>query len=380
MYLLLILIMLWRIGLFIIAWIGSFKFPFTPSFPYSEGLLVNSALPSWIWSFANFDGVHYISIAKSGYIYQFTQVFFPLYPLIVGLFHKIFPFFHIIISGLLISNISFFIAIYIFSKLLNLDYKKSIVYWTISFLLVFPTSFFFGSFYTEGPFFLFIIASFYFARQKRWWLAALLGAIASATRFPGIFLLPALLWEKYQEYKLKNKKISLISYLLSSPVVYLVPMGLIIYMIYLQLNFGDALYFWHNQPVFGAERSGNSFVLLPQVLWRYSKILLTVSHIKYEFWVALSELLFTLYAIILLFTASLKKIRPSYLIFSWLTVLIPTFSGTLSSMPRYVLIAFPVYITLALLKSRLLKLVLFVLSIIFFIIYTVVFTRGLWVG
>jgi len=151
-------------------------------------------------------------------------------------------------------------------------------------------------------------------------------------------------------------------------------------MIYLQLNFNDALYFWHAQPVFGAERSGSSFILLPQVIWRYIKILLTVSNIKYEFWVALSELVFSLYAVSLLIIASIKRIRPSYLIFSWIAILAPTLSGTLSSMPRYVLIAFPIFIILALMKYKLFKIFLLLVNIIFLIIYSIIYTRGLWVG
>ncbi len=87
-------------------------------------------------------------------------------------------------------------------------------------------------------------------------------------------------------------------------------------MVYLQLVFGDWLYFWHAQPVFGAERSGGSIVLLPQVFWRYLKILSSVSINTQMFWISLSELTFTILAIISLIYAHVKKVRLSYLIFS----------------------------------------------------------------
>ncbi len=185
--------LLWRLWLFFLAWLGGEFFRFLPRFPYSDVLLVASGLPNWIWSFANFDGVHYLTIAKSGYSSQYTQVFFPLYPILIAFFSKILPFLNPIIISLFVSNLFFLFMLLILQKLLNFDYNKTAVKQMIIFLIVFPTSFFFGSIYTESLFLFLVISAFYACRKKQWFLAGIIGALASATRLVGIFLLPALI-------------------------------------------------------------------------------------------------------------------------------------------------------------------------------------------
>lgn len=386
---------IWRALLFVVAGFGASFWAFLPRFPYSEIFLTNSGYPSWIWSWANFDGVHYLTIAKSGYWAQFTQVFFPLFPILLGFVDKILFFVNPIINGLLISNFCLFIALVIFSKLLFIDYKSNHIKWMILFVLIIPASFYFGSLYTESLFFLFVISSFLAARKKRWWLSGILGALASATRLVGIFLLPALLWEWYKDkYKVQSSKFkvaanSLNPYhkflnfafcILHSPILYLVPLGLVAYMVYLQIAFGDWLYFWHVQPVFGGERSGSSIILLPQVIWRYIKILTSIPIAKESFWIPLLELTSTISTIVLLLIAHIRKVRLSYLIFSWFAVLTPTLTGTFSSMPRYILVAFPIFIVLGLIKSRPFKILLSVICLMLSVILTILFTRGHWVS
>ncbi len=388
---------LWRIGLFFASWLGEKILSFAPRFPYSDIFLIPSGLPHWLWSFANFDGVHYLTIALMGYAAQFTQVFFPLYPLIIGIINQFIPFINPVLTGFFISNIFFLFSLIIFHKLLRLDYKKIKIKWMLLFLIFFPTAFFFGSIYTESLFFFLIIASFYSARKKKWLLAGILGGLASATRLIGVFMLPALIWEQYKEIKSQNSKVKITNqnskiskyyfrflhfafYILHSPILYLVPLGLIIYMIYLQFAFGDALYFWHAQPVFGAQRSGGGIILLPQVLWRYFKIITSVPIDSESFWIPLLELVSTLGAITALIVGYFKKIRQSYLIFSYLSVLIPTFSGTFSSMPRYILAAFPIFIVLGMIKSRLIKIFLLACFTILLITLIILFTNGHWVS
>src|SRR3989344_5653397 len=287
----------WRIFLFLAAYTGSFILPFQPRFPYADTLLIPSGLPAWLWSFANFDGVHYLTISRYGYSAQFTQVFFPLYPLLLGLVNKI--------------------------------------------LFFFPLSLYFGSLYTESLFLLLLLSAFYFARRRHWLAASVVAALAGSTRLVGVFLLPALLWE--WDLQSNNKKVSLLLSVTRSPVTYVVPLGLLVYMVYLQINFGDPIYFWHAQPVFGAERSGSSIVLLPQVLWRYLKIFKTVPKNSLTFWIPFTELVSFFLAAVFLIIAHLKKIRFSYLLFSWPALIVPSLTGTLSSMPRYVLILFPIF-------------------------------------
>lgn len=380
MYIIFLVFFIWRLVLFISASIGERFLLFTPRFPYSEILLQSTGLPQWIWSFANFDGVHYLTIAKSGYSAQFTQVFFPLYPFFIAIFYNIFPYLNHLIIGLISSNILFIASLIFFWKLLLLDFKKGTAIWILLFMVFYPTSYYFGSVYSESLFFLFIILSFLEARRKRWILTAFFGFLACATRLVGIFLVPALLVELYLQSKGEINREKIKKNIWPILAICFIPFGLIGYMIYLQVYFGDWLYFWHAQSVFGASRSSGSIILFPQVLWRYIKILTTLPITTYAFWISFLEISTTLISILLLVLAYRKKVRITYIIFSIFALLIPTLTGTFSSMPRYVLVAFPVYITLGLLHSNKQKLLILLIDGALLIVFTMLFTSGRWIG
>jgi len=97
-----------------------------------------------------------------------------------------------LLSGLIISNLAFVFALFYLFKLLKLDYSTKISNLTVLVLLFFPTSFFFGSYYTESVFLLISVLVFYLARQGKFLPAAFMALIGSATRITGVFLWPAL--------------------------------------------------------------------------------------------------------------------------------------------------------------------------------------------
>lgn len=362
----------WRIVLLVIALIAPLLVSkWGGRFPYTEEQLISSKLPYWLWVWGNFDGVHYLMIAKSSYLAYFTQTFFPFYPLLIRLLAKLL-FNSYLIAALLISNIAFIGALFILNRMIILDGFRKSSRWIIVFLLFFPTSFYFGAVYSESIFLLLVLLSFYFARLNKWFFASLFGAFASATRLFGVFLLPSLIIEFYLQKK-RPKKIQLLYFLL-------IPAGLIVYMFYLNYRFNDPLLFWHAQPAFGAERSGSTIILPPQVIFRYIKILASVSIYSSGFWNALYELVSFIYVVILLIFAHIKKIPFSYLVFSWLCLLLPSFTGTFSSMPRYVLVAFPIFIILGLIKNRQLKIFILLIHFVILLISAIFFTRGYWIS
>ncbi|OGC57895.1 hypothetical protein A3H26_01595 [candidate division WWE3 bacterium RIFCSPLOWO2_12_FULL_36_10] len=357
-----ILFVIWRILLFLIAFISPAVIPqFGARFPYYQERLIASGLPHFIWSFGNFDGVHYLGIAKDAYAYQYTQVFFPLYPLLIRLV-SLLTFGNLLIAGLLISNIAFFVSLVIFYKLVNKYHGEKIAFWSCLFLLSFPTSFYFGAIYTEGIFFLLIISVFYLFYKKKILLASILGSFASATRLVGLFLIPAI--------SLKKNIQSIIPILIA-------PLGFLAYVLYLKIEFNNPLYFVSAQTIFGQERSTTQIILLPQVFWRYLKILATTNGLTFAN--AAFELGITI-SILTLLVLSYRRVKTEWLIFSFLAVLMPTFTGTLASMPRYVLIAFPVYILLASIKSLIIKILIVIVFSVLLIITTVLFTQGYWVA
>lgn len=362
----------WRIGLFIVAFISPLILPsFGNRFPYKEIYLSSTGLPHFLWSFGNFDGVHYLTIAIHSYSAQYIQAFFPFYPLVVGFLGSLFDQQYLLV-GITVSTIAFFIGLILFKKLIEIDFSQSTMLWSLVLLLLFPTAFYFGAVYTEGLFFLLTIASFYFARRGKWVIAGMCGGLASATRFGGIFLLPALIVEWWLQNRTRKKEIK--SLLLLS----FVPLGLLGYMFYLNIKFNDPLLFFHALPNFGTGRQGG-IILLPQVFWRYLKIFFSVDWQSLVFFSALTEFLTTIFFSILVFV-SFVKTRLSYALFSALILISPTVTGTLTSMPRYVLLCLSAFMTLGMLRSKKLKIVLCLIFLCLLLINMILFCQGYWVA
>lgn len=346
-----------------------------------------------LWSWANFDGVHYLFIAQYGYG-QFQQAFFPLYPLLVSLLGRLFQM-NYLLAGLFISHLSLFIAIILLYKLVKIDFPEKIADWVVLFLLFFPTSFYFGSIYTESLFLLLMVSTFYAARIRLWWLAGIIGALASLTRVIGVFLFPVILWEYFKSVQPQINASSMTSLLLPfgqnnkrfeskrlfQPNILwlmLIPAGLLLYMFWLNQTHHDPLAFIRVQPAFGAGRSGGGIILLPQVIFRYLKIFVT-SSLNYQYFVAVIEFI-TFFLFLVTSLYGFIKLRLSYALFSFFAIVTPTFTGSLSSIPRYVLILFPCFLVLASIKSSFMKQFMLILFTGLLIVFTALFTRGFWIA
>lgn len=328
-----------------------------------------------LYPFGNFDAVYYLLIAAKGY--TVNAGFFPLFPLSiylttlpVGLNLPFSPGQYLIAN--ILVGIYFLIALIIFYKLLKLDYSENISLWSIIFLLIFPTSFFFATIYSESLFLLLTLLTFYFARKKKWPISGIAGILLTATRLVGIAIWPAILYEYF-----KNEKNKSLAKLLS---ILLIPAGLIAYMIYNFQKWGNAFYFIQAQGNFANNRTIDSIIFFPQTVFRYVKILFLVRPNLYEWWVAFFELLFFVFALILFYIAWKKKIRLSYLIFGILCFLIPVSSGTFTGLPRYLMTIFPFYIALALIKNKLFRIIYCAISLILLFIFFMFFSKGYFIS
>jgi len=358
-----------RIVTFIAAVVGFAKLPFKPSFPYSDTILSQFGHPL-LWSWANFDGVHYLMLAKDGYVYGLTQAFFPGYFILIRIVN--FLLHNYLISALLISHICFILSLAVFYKLLRIDYSDKVAKRAIIFVSLFPTSFYFLAAYTESLFLLLLLLSFYYLRKVNLKEVGLWGIGLSFSRIIGIFIVPSILLElKNNKTNINWKKIFWI--LLPS-------LGLLAYMFYLWVKFEDPFLFAHVQSGFGAGRETGKLVLLYQVIWRYVKMIFTVDKNNPIYFTVWLEMLASLYAIGLLIWGYIKKVRPSYLLFSFLSFLLPTLTGTFSSMPRYILVLFPIYIVLATIKNKYVRYLILSIHFILLFICTMLFTRGYWIA
>lgn len=350
-----------------------------PYFPVSGYLL---------YPWANFDGVHYLSIAGSGYGTEAR--FFPLYPLLIRYVSRVFgkaaPFgLTQFTAGLLIANICFFFSLIVLYKLIRLDYSKKITRWSIIFLLIFPTSFYFGSIYSESLFLLLLLLSFYSARKKQWLIATFFGSLLAATRLVGIVMFPVLLYEFIVSEKVinifkENDSKDMLRVIKKSLPLYLMPLGLLGYSWFNLKKWGNALHFVYTHGELANSRSVDAIVLFPQTMFRYLKMLIVVPSTQFEWWIVLLEISTFIAVAYLLYFSWKKKIWSSYILFALLAFLIPVSSGTFTALPRYVLILFPIFISLALVKRKTAKMAYLVASIVLLFVLLMFFSRGYFIA
>lgn len=361
----------WRLFDLLIIYFASYFIPYLGFFPYKE-ILNSFHLPQLITKLANFDGVHYLLIAKNGYS-QFEQAFFPLYPLLIRWLSPIF-FNNLLLTALMISNFSFLLGIYFFIQYLKLE-KINQYYLVILFLILFPTSFFFGTVYTEGLFLLFCVLTLFFLKRKQFFLAAICSFFTSLTRLIGVFLIVPIFFNL-----IKNKKLKPVSYLvLLSPLI-----GLFIYAFYLWQTTGDPFFFVNSQPAFGANRSAQ-IIFLPQVYWRYLKIFLT-ANFNFQYFISLAEFsLFNFVLIVLILDLRKRYLEKNFSlfglnIFSLINLIIPSLTGTFSSIPRYILLSLSFFIYLGEIKNRLKLIIIGLTFLLFHIIFLSFFIQGYFIA
>lgn len=333
------------------------------------------SLPYALHVWGNFDGTHYLEIARRGY-QTWEQGFFPLYPLFVYLLQKVTHLPYLLVA-FIISNSSFFIACFLFYKLLLIDHKEKIS--TLFFLTVFlwPTSFFYGAIYNDSLFLVLTLCSMYFARRKHWVLSSVAASFATLARLNGLALVAFILAEYMEQKKIvfpfrtkdifaagKDKLYS----------VLLIPLFFIGYLGFVHLRFGNWRLLFTSMSIWGQDKT----VIPLQVVWRYIKIVFLYPTFQFTYWVAVIEFTaFLLYVSMIIY--SYRKIRWSYWIFFVLSILIPSLTGTFQGMPRYGLHLYPLFLSLALFlekKSLSAKMIYFLISTLLLIFCLSFFTRG----
>ena len=366
------------------AILAKYIIPYLGFFPYKE-IAQQFNLPSFLTSFANFDGAHYLLIAKNGYT-TYQQAFFPLYPLLIRWLSPLFSN-NLLLTGLIISNLSFLLGLYIFSKYLKLTTNnQQLTVWVIIFLLVFPTSFFFAAVYTEGLSFLLFISTLYFLKKEKYGASSIFAILASLTKFLGVFLIIPILLTQMAKLKSQNRNLKLkasakLLITLFSPIL-----GLTIYSLYLWKTMGDPFFFLNSQWAFGAHRSSN-IILLPQVYYRYLNIFFT-ANLNFQYFISLFEFFTFNFVFIILILDLIEnyklRIKNYYFLglnlFSLVNLLLPTLTGTFSSIPRYTLFSLSFFIYLAQIKKLSLKIAIAIVFVILHIVILGFFSQGYFVS
>ncbi|MGP6191920.1 MAG: mannosyltransferase family protein [Vulcanimicrobiaceae bacterium] len=296
-----------------------------------------------VWG--RWDAVHYLDIARRGYVGT-DMAFFPLFPLLIAVVGRFVG--NDLIAGLLVSNAAFFFGLLFFYKLVEHQYNRAVAHRAIFYISIFPTAVFFSAVYTESLFFALTVASFYYIREHSWLAAGALGALAALTRVEGILLVVPYAIEVFSpgaarswlhSFASRGRAVKIVVGLL------LIPAGLGLYMTWLWILNGDPLYFSHVQSHW------DRHLAFPWVSVMHS--FKEISHADAALTVAnqVLELLFTALMLGLLL-AGFRRLRPSFSAYMALSILVPMSTSSLMSMPRFALVLFPMFVILALWGGR----------------------------
>ncbi|MEK9147060.1 MAG: mannosyltransferase family protein [Patescibacteria group bacterium] len=355
------LFLFWRIGLIILTFLGSLIFPLVENGGIGA---IGAGREFDFWaSWAQWDGGHFYNIAKFGYSGPNEYAFFPLFPLLIKFFSLIL-FGNLLLAGFLISNIAFLIFLYIFYELVKSKYNQKTATRALITLISFPTAYFAVAFYSEPLFLLLSALTFLLLEKRKFIEAAIFASFASFTRFVGIFLVIPVTFYYLESIKFSFRNLNL--NIISIPISLT---GIISYCLYLFLKFQDPFYF------LTVESTWHRSITNPATTIYYY---LTENVTNKPFNDYLDVFLTLAFLIILGF--GIRKISLSWWLFSLLVIIVPASTGTLTSMPRYLLGAIPVFVLAGIyLKDRqFMQIFIWSSSLILQVVLAVMFVNGRW--
>ena len=282
------------------------------------------------------DAGWYMHIAHRGYeriaferTLPHNWAFFPLFPLLWRAAAFLTGGF--MLTGIVLTNIFLFFALFVVHRTaLAYGLQTASADRAVFYTAAFPTSYFFSLPMAESLFLLLAAGTFLSAKRGRWFLAAVLAALAASTRFSGLLLLPVLwILQSQADGSIKPSRKTL--------TLAIVPVGLLAFMAYLHSITGNAFAFAAIEPAWGRRLQ---FFLL--TLWEYLHEPLELSY-KWNF--KLFNFLIALLAFGCGFVL-LKRRQWALGLYVIGCVILPLSSGTLQSMARYMMVLFPIFFVL----------------------------------
>lgn len=332
-------------------------------------IVLETSLPAGsvleIWN--RWDAPHFFEVAQYGYGPPADPARIVLFPLLPALIRVGSFVMQPLVAGMVISFISTLVAAAGLYRLVRMDEARPVARWAVLAMSIFPTAFTLVAPYSEGPFLAFTVWSFVAARERRWAPAGILAFLAGLTRIQGAFLLPALLVEYWLAERRVGRDVAWLLLAAGGPLVYLA----INY-----VTFGDPLYFLAIQrDVFkvstvapwnaiGSAWNG-VLVLEPSRIW---------ATVYLAPFVAICVLAATT-----IWTVVGRHSRPSYAVYTGLTLLSFLTLSWPISVPRYLMGVFTIFIGMGVLgRKPWLGIPLFVGSTLLMALATALFVTGHW--
>lgn len=231
--------------------------------------------------------------------------------------------------GVVLANICLLASLFLVHRLtVALGYPLRVAHGAVLFLTFAPVSYFFSMPWSESLFLLLTTATFLAATRERWALVLLLGTLACATRFAGLFLMPALLVLLWQKRDALPRR--------AWAAVGLMPVGTLAFMAILWRACGNALAFIDIQQAWGRQLT---------IPYKALGVVVAKPYFIASDW-NLRPLNFAAFVAGAAAFWWLARHRREYALaaFLGLGLLAPAMTGTLTSMARYAIGLFPLAI------------------------------------
>ena len=296
---------------------------------------------SWFTVLLQFDAeLWYIEIARSGYGFSATQPssmgFFPFFPMLIKAAAPLFP--DIRLAALFVAHACFLLAALFINALINKDYEdQRINRAAMMFLMFSPASFFFSNAYSEPTFLMLASGAFLAARSQQWFVACLCGMCLSATRNIGVVIGLPLFLEYLRYYWRDGFRWKP---LFHPRVLYfaLVPLGLALFLLYGKIKFDDPFAYFKATAVWGRtfttprQTIANAQALPVYLRWNNGGVFI----VAFLVWIA----------------GIFTRVRFSYLVWTALLMTIYICGSSLEGVPRYLSVAFPLFMILGIISAR----------------------------
>ncbi len=329
----------------------------------SEALGGRSVLGIW----NRWDAPHFFEIAQQGYgppADPARIVLFPLLPVLIRIGSLATQ---PLVAGMLISFAATLAAAAGLHRLIRMDHPRPIARWGVLAMSIFPTAFTLVAPYSEAPFLAFTVWSFVMAREGRWPAAGSLALLAGATRIQGAFILPALAVEYWLARRRVGRDASWLLLAAGGPLIYLAINA---------ATFGNPLHFMDVQRDVFRVSTVAPWTALSSALHG------VLAFEPSRFWATVYLAPFVamcLLAATTLWTFIARTSRPSYAVYTGLTLVSFLTLSWPISVPRYLMGVFTIFIVMGVLgRKPWLGPPLFVASTLLFGLCTALFVSGHW--
>lgn len=329
--------------------------------------------PFWD-TFARFDSGHFEGIAWAGYAPapggRSNIAYFPVYPMLIRLVGRLFERHHatFYICAIGISWACFVLAMVALYYLARLDLPRRQASRAVLLTMIFPFAFFYGVVYSESTFLLFVVLTFYAFRTRRWVLGGLCGAVATATRVPGIMMMPALAWIAWQHAEPTRR-----DRLGAGVGLLLAASGFGAYSWYIYRLTGNPFEWAATLQRWGYYPGGSPWMapirLVQQLVTHPYRYLAGDPMALYDTLYGVTGIAFTL-AIPVVW----RRLGAGYALFMLLNLWLPLSSGVFEGVGRYCSVLFPCFIWLASIRSRSISTALIVFFALFYTLALALFT------